>query len=146
ILPERTFVAVYQGRARAADIAAMRTALARFAAARPTKGNLLAGGQSRATRGERGPREVLRLMGGGGARVAARARAHEGEGFWVSTARAIAAGIRLMSKSTFPLKVAATIAEGAGFLAAQTGERYPDDLARELDELRVRIRSHRTAG
>ena len=63
----------------------------------------------------------------------------EGAGFWLSAARVIAGGVRLVSGSNCPFKIASSVDEAVGWLAERTGESYPSTLAGDVRALELQI-------
>jgi hypothetical protein len=139
IAEPRTFVAVFGGRARSGDIIAMRDALVAYADADPAPVHVFVVVQERATIGENGRKQITRMMQDAVGRTAAWTVVIEGSGFWASAARSIAAGIRLASRSAYPLKVASTLDEGIRWMTSKTDARLRLDFAERVEDLRARL-------
>jgi hypothetical protein len=134
-----TFVTVYSGRARTADITAHRAALEKFVQARRTAVPVLTVVGQGSTIGKRGRQEISRMLGDLDDDVRAWAVVMEGSGFWLSAARVIAGGVRLVSGSNCPFKIASSVDEAVRWLAEQTGESYPVTLAGDVRALEQQI-------
>jgi hypothetical protein len=140
-----TFVTVYAGRARTADISAHRAALEKFVDARRTPVPVLTVVGQGSTIGKRGRQEISRMLGDLDEDVRAWAVVMEGAGFWLSAARVIAGGVRLVSGSNCPFKVASSVPEALQWLTEQTGESYPGTLTTEVHALEQEIRQRTAA-
>jgi hypothetical protein len=144
-IARHTFVTVYSGRARTADVTAHRAALEKFVQARRTAVPVLTVVGQGSTIGKRGRQEISRMLGDLDQDVKAWAVVMEGAGFWLSAARVIAGGVRLMSGSNCPFKIASSVDEAITWLRQQTGESYPSTLAADVLALERQIQQ-RAAG
>jgi hypothetical protein len=91
------------------------------------------------TIGKRGRQEISRMLGDLDDDVRAWAVVMEGSGFWLSAARVIAGGVRLVSGSNCPFKIASSVDEAIRWLAEQTGESYPSTLVGDVRALEQQI-------
>lgn len=102
----QTFLAVFSGRARTADVVAMKESLAKAAAQHPGSKlvvfTVVANG---ATIGERGRKAITEMMLTSGPFSDAWAIVIEGEGLWAMSARAITTVIMLAARHSFPVQI-----------------------------------------
>jgi hypothetical protein len=144
-IERHTFISVYAGRARTADITAHRRALEAFVATRRDPVPVLTVVGTGSTIGKRGRQSISRMLHDLDTRIRAWAVVMEGSGFWLSAARVIAGGVRLVSASTCPFRITSTVDEALAWLSKQTGETYAPTTAEEIHKLEADIRKRTAA-
>lgn len=135
---EGLFVSYFAGRAHSADIEAMHQALNRYHREHAQPLRLLTIVTRGSTLGDRGRKRISTMMNDMSGRVDAWAIVIEGKDLWSTTARAITATIRLLSRTSYPLKVFAEVADGSAWLEQQTKQAMPSTLAETIGSMRAR--------
>jgi hypothetical protein len=129
--PAGTFVAVFRGRNGSRNIRGMKERLL-GEAKRVGRVRVLVVIESHATLGERGRKEIAAMLREAEPYVSGWANVIDGHGLWASTARTIAAGVRLFSKTSFALRNFASAEDAAGWLSEHTRQTFPEDFGTRL--------------
>ena len=137
--PQGLFVAVYRGRAATRHVEALHQRLEAHLAACSAAVPVLVVIEENATLGERGRKRIAFMFRALETGVSAWANVIEGQGFWTSAARTISAGVRLLSRTRFPLKVFGRVDAAASWLEAASAQPLPDGLAEGVFRLRTAI-------
>lgn len=128
-----TFLAVFRGRCRTADVAAMRSHLNAWGSRNPNvvERRVLVVIECGSTLGVKGRAEIGAMLREQ-TRVKAWANVVEGDGFWASTVRGMTTTVLLMARPAVTLKTFSQVSDAALWLAdAKTSERLTG-LVRDL--------------